>query len=117
MLRPRRPMQKWSALVFAAVTAAFVAVVFLGRAPKGKPAPAPSTSASAVVDAGVADASTGPRDAGAEPAPTGTEENPGGQENPFPTTDAGATLIDGTVPPGLGADSPKSVVFGVILVQ
>ncbi|APR83367.1 Hypothetical protein A7982_08716 [Minicystis rosea] len=110
-------MQKWSALVFAAVTAAFVAVVFLGRAPKEKPAPAPPASASAVavVDAGVADASAGPRDAGPEPAPS--EENPGQQDNPFPTSDAGVTLIDGTLAPAVAADAPKSVVFGVILVQ
>ncbi len=35
----------------------------------------------------------------------------------FGTSDAGATLIDGAPAPPLAADAPKSVVFGVILVQ
>jgi hypothetical protein len=117
-------MQKWSALVFAAVTAAFVAVVILGRPSKDGPpgeAPTPTTSASATPrDAGAADAAaapSAPRDAGAEPAANPTEE-PGAPGDPaFPTTDAGATLIDGTAPPGLAGEAPKSLVFGVILVQ
>jgi hypothetical protein len=115
-------MQKWSAIVFAAVVAAFVVGVIVGRVPKGGYAPAP-TSTAAPADAGAADAaasaSARPTDAGApEPAPTATgEEPPPGMEPQFPTTDAGATLIDGTAPPGLAGDAPKAVTFGVILVQ
>jgi hypothetical protein len=32
-------------------------------------------------------------------------------------TDAGALLLDGSAPSGLTGEAPKSVVFGVILVQ
>ncbi|MFT3766386.1 MAG: peptidylprolyl isomerase [Minicystis sp.] len=115
-------MQKWSALVFAAVTAAFVAVVLVGRTPKGGPAPAPTATSSAAApqDAGAPDAAARPADAGpsGEPAPTGTgDETAAPPDGQFPTTDAGATLIDGTAPPGLAGDAPKTVVFGVILVQ
>src|SRR5208282_3148066 len=38
-------------------------------------------------------------------------------ESPFGGTDAGATLLDGAAPPSLQSDAPKSVVFGVILLQ
>ena len=52
-------------------------------------------------------------DAGEPAAPTPGEEASG--DSPF-ASDAGATLLNGTAPPALGADAPKSVVFGVILV-
>lgn len=108
-------MQKWSALVFAAVVAAFVAALFLAR-PSRKPTlgaePAPSASASA-----------GPADAGA-PAAKGdagaSGPADGGVDEPInleAATDAGATLPDGSRAPGLAGDAPKSVTFGVILVQ
>lgn len=115
-------MQKWSALVFAAVVAAFVAAVFLARPAKEGPkgvAPAPGGSPSAQpMDAGVADAASNggparPTDGG-EPAPAATGDNP---DAPEPTNDAGATLIDGSPAPGLAGDAPKAVSFGVILVQ
>jgi len=116
-------MQKWSAIVFAAVVAAFAVGVVVGHAPKGSPAPAPTTSA-VPADAGpAADAaapSARPTDAGAaEPSSTAgaDEPPPAGTDPAFPATDAGATLIDGTAAPTLAADAPKSVVFGVILVQ
>ncbi len=35
----------------------------------------------------------------------------------FGTTDAGTTLINGEVPPPLTGDTPKTVTFGVILVE
>jgi hypothetical protein len=117
-------MQKWSALVFGAVVAAFVALVFVARPPKAGPAPAPTASASASTtgasaprDAGAPDAAA-PADAGEPtPAPT-TDDNGAVLDQPLqPTTDAGATLIDGSPAPGLAGDAPKTVEFGVILVQ
>lgn len=115
-------MQKWSAVLFAVVTLALVASVFLPRQQQGghTPATSASTSASAAAsaappgDAGAPDAAR-PADAGADPsaAPPG-DDNP---DAPQPTNDAGATLIDGSMAPGLAGDAPRSVVFGVILVQ
>lgn len=107
-------MQKWSAIAFAAVVAAFVAAVFLARPPKDAPKPAPAASASAaqITDAGAPDAARS-GDAG-EPAPTGPGDEPDGL---MPTSDAGATLIDGSRAPGLANDAPKAVTFGVILIQ
>jgi hypothetical protein len=111
-------MQKWSALVLAVVTVAAVVLVFKERPHAGGPTPAPTTSASAAApDAGIADAGARPADAGA-PEDAGTaspDENPA--DPAMPTSDAGATLIDGTPAPGLAGDAPKTVVFGVILVQ
>ena len=106
-------MQKWSALVFAVVVAAFVVLVVVERPKKGGAAPAPTTSATAA--AGAADAAAPPADAGAV-ADAATADDDAGSPDAL-GNDAGATLIDGTAPPGLATDAPKSVVFGVILVQ
>lgn len=113
-------MQKWLALLFAATVAAFVAAVFLARPTKeGPKTPATSASAAAPSDAGAPDASDAaprPADAGDPPAaPTGDEPAPG--DAPPSNADAGAKLIDGSPAPGLAGDAPKSVIFGVILVQ
>jgi hypothetical protein len=107
-------MQKWSALVFAAVVAAFVAALFLSRPPRTGTGTGPSASASAsagpAADAGApSDAGTpGSSDAGAPAI-----DEPGDPN----ASDAGATLIDGSKAPGLAGDAPKTVTFGVILVQ
>ena len=122
-------MQKWLSLVFAVVTVAFVAAVFVWRPPAkgGGNAHAPASSGSASAgnaprDAGAAP-SPGPVDAGdagelalAVPAPT-VDESAGSPDSPFPTSDAGVTLLSGAVAPPLAGDAPKSVVFGVILLQ
>jgi hypothetical protein len=110
-------MEKGLALGFALLTAGAVAGVIVTR--PGPRAPAPAASASAVHDAGpdaAADAAApaGPADAG-EPAPSGTDD-PGSPDLTLGTSDAGATLLNGTAPPSLAGDAPKSVVFGVILV-
>src|SRR5206468_2956873 len=85
-----------------------------------------TTSAGAPRDAGAAPSTTGPTDAGhagdggelalAVPAPT-VDESAGGPDSLFPTSDAGVTLLSGAAAPPLAADAPKSVVFGVILLQ
>lgn len=116
-------MQKWFALVFAAVTAAFVAALFIYRPTRGGSAPA--VTANAARDAGAHDAS--PSQALADAGEAGELAVPGASpdetagaaapETPFPTSDAGVTLLSGAVAPPLAGDAPKSVVFGVILLQ
>jgi PPIC-type PPIASE domain len=115
-------MEKGFALGFALLTAGAVAGVILTR-PGPPHAPAPAASASAMrerdggpdASAASAPADAGPTDAG-EPAPSGTDD-PGSPDLAFGASDAGATLLNGTAPPSLAGDAPKSVVFGVILVQ
>jgi hypothetical protein len=123
-------MQKWLSLVFAVVTVAFVAAVFVWRPPaRGGAAHAPAASGSASAGSASrvpADAGAGPVDAGrvgdagelalAVPAPT-VDESAGTPDSPFPTSDAGTTLLSGAVAPPVAGDAPKSVVFGVILLQ
>jgi len=123
-------MQKWTAVVFALLAVAAVAVIVGAQPNKGGVS---STSTIIVPDAGPpvdGGAPAGPQDAGkpdaaahlsdgGEPAaaPTGDEPvDPLGVLG-FGASDAGATLPDGTTPPALATDAPKSVVFGVILVQ
>lgn len=117
-------MDKRTAILFAALAVAFIAVVVTQR-PEKAGAPSPSTSAEVSADAGPADAgATSARaDAGAAadggeaaPSPGGEEPGPGGELG-FPTSDAGTTLLSGAQAPALAGDAPKSVVFGVILVQ
>ncbi len=115
-------MEKGLAIGFVLLTAGAIAGVIVTR--PGPRTPGNATSAASASagphDAGpdaspAQDASTGPialGDAG-EPTPT---DDLAGPEVAFGTSDAGATLLNGTAPPGLAADAPKSVVFGVILV-
>jgi hypothetical protein len=115
-------MDKWTATLFALLAAVFVGVVIVERPQKGTATQA-STSASA--DAGSDAGPTPPADAGsahdggeadggeAAPTPAGEE----GAGDPSSTTDAGTTLLSGAAPPPLAGDAPKSVVFGVILIQ
>jgi hypothetical protein len=115
-------MQRWTAFLFAALTAAFIAVVIVAR--RGGPvagergargaadvgadaAPDAALAATALVDAGEAP------DADMPENPVGSPSEP----TTMGTTDAGTTLLSGEVAPALGADAPTSVVFGVILVQ
>lgn len=119
-------MQKWLSLVFAVVIVAFIAALFVWRpSPTTKAAPSAAVSgaasaASLARDAGPADAGPATTDAGelalAVPAPS-VDENAGTPDSPFPSSDAGVTLLSGAVAPPLAGDAPKSVVFGVILLQ
>ena len=122
-------MQKWLALVFAAVLAAFIAAIFVYRPARGGASPLTASSAvGAARDGGAEDASPAvlpvapvrAGDAGdlalAVPSPSG-DEPAGAPDTPFPTSDAGVTLLSGAVAPPLAGDAPKSVVFGVILLQ
>jgi hypothetical protein len=118
-------MSKLTALLFALLAMAFVAVVVSQRPEKGG-APAASATAEAARDAGPPSSDAGHVGDAGEPGKTGdpVAANPSGEEgpspagdSPFPVSDAGATLLSGAVPPSLAGDAPKSVVFGVILVQ
>jgi hypothetical protein len=107
-------MQKWTALFFATVVAVFVAATIASRV--GTRAPAPTAIAEAARDAGADAADAGPGDAGEVDG--GSTDEPSSPDAPTAaTSDAGAMLLNGTMAPPLAADAPKSVVFGVILVQ
>lgn len=110
MVTRRRSMQKWTALSFAALLLAFVAGVLVPRPGQPPAPPAPLRDAGAdALEAAPADAS--------EPAPTQPEGDASVPESVSSTTDAGGTLLNGSAPPALPPDAPKSVVFGVVLVQ
>lgn len=109
-------MQRWTALVFAALMAAFVVAVVLGRTTSKGPsvvvldagvgaAADAAPAVPSVVDAGeIADAG----DAVDEPLAVDPQLALG--------SDAGARLLTGEPAPALAAEGPKSIVFGVILV-
>jgi hypothetical protein len=124
VLTPTRPMQRWTAFLFATLTVSFLAAaVLLKGGPKTTAAVPADAGSDAALDASK-DGATELADAGAaEPSDAGEPvDDPGagigpGGEPLVPTSDAGATLISGELPPPLPAEAPKSVVFGVILVQ
>ncbi len=113
-------MQKWTAFLFALVALATVAII-VGVRPERDGAPTKAT-AEGVQDAGASgnagnagsagDAGTRSADAGDLDAGLSDEAS-----EALGASDAGATLLDGAAPPSLAGDAPKSVVFGVILVQ
>ena len=112
-------MERWTAVVFAGllvvVTGAMLAM--RGR-PDAKPhaadAGAPVAADAGLSDAAVSDASAAAiHDAGAPEEVPSLPAELGG----LSTSDAGGTLLGGQAPPALTGDTPKSVVFGVILVQ
>ncbi len=118
-------MQRWTALLFFGLVV-LAAVLVVTTKPAGRPLPTASAEASAsgmpaalapnggvVVVANTsmaAPAVTANLDLDAGALPPITDE-------PSENADAGATLSDGTPAPQLGASAPKSVQFGVILVQ
>jgi hypothetical protein len=114
-------MQRWTALAFALLLIAFAAGVVLSRGERNPVAPAEGSAESPAKDAGGYDATTpteGGVGDGGETANAGTrDEGMGAADSLAGTTDAGGTLLNGSAPPALAADVPKSVVFGVILVQ
>jgi hypothetical protein len=119
-------MQKWTAFLFAALAAVAVAVIIGERPEKGDAATAavgadagvPAPSAGLLADAGHLDAGHSLSGEPGESGSTGLpEESLPPPESPFGGSDAGVTLLNGTLPPALAGDAPKSVVFGVILVQ
>lgn len=113
-------MQRWTAFLYAALMVGFLAAVVFARDDGHKKgASTLAADAGAGLDAAqdaaalvMADGGeTG--DAEAPEDPTGAS----GEPSLSGTSDAGATLLSGEVPPALPAEAPKSVIFGVILVQ
>jgi hypothetical protein len=108
-------MEKWTAVVFAGLAVTAVAVIVSGRPTKGT-APAATASTDAARDAGPAPGDAARRDAG-EGGDAGPDEGQAQGEPLAMGSDAGATLLNGSLPPALAASAPKSVVFGVILIE
>ncbi|HEY4117350.1 MAG TPA: peptidylprolyl isomerase [Byssovorax sp.] len=117
-------MQRWTAIAFGLLVAGAIAVAVAAATPSTPSTPAPSASASGSASAPPSDAAP-PADAGAASAPrdagAAAPSDPGSPiDAPFAgggATDAGGTLLSGDAPPALATDAPKSVSFGVILVQ
>jgi hypothetical protein len=103
-------MPKSLAFLFAALAIAAVGVIVGQRPPRGGASPNVAAQDAGPTDAG---AHTDGGDAGESPGPSGGGDEPANAEL---GSDAGATLLNGSAPPALAADAPKTVVFGVILV-
>jgi hypothetical protein len=113
-------MQKWTALLFAALVLGTIGVIVYPAvrgassppaAPTdaGAPPPSDASPTAAATDAGTAE----PTDAEAPAEPAIGEG-----DTTATAPDAGGTLLpNGEPPPAIAAEAPKSVVFGVILVQ
>jgi hypothetical protein len=111
-------MQKWTALLFAALVLGAVGIVLY-----------PAVHRAAPPAATPADAGAPPTDGGPAAPPTTSAGDPPDAEPPTEAVppvegeqagpvDAGGTLLlSGDAPPALAGDAPKSVIFGVILVQ
>jgi parvulin-like peptidyl-prolyl isomerase len=111
-------MQKWTAFLFAFVALATVALIVVER--PGAGGPAPKATAEGAPDGGASPGAVAAGDAGSRGGDAGDLDGGSGEESPesaLGTSDAGATLLDGAAPPSLTGEAPKSVVFGVILVQ
>src|SRR5262245_3417335 len=104
-------MQRWTAVLFAALMAAALALVVMKGGGRAKPAPQ-------IADAGVDAATSEP---GTDAGTTSSDAGPDPLDPPIaptPGVDAGGTLLlSGEPPPELPADAPKEVTWGVILVQ
>jgi hypothetical protein len=107
-------MDKRTAVVFALLAVTAVAVIVHGRPDKGG---APAATAEVARDAGPDAAATARQDGADGGAAAVPEEGPGQSEASLGNPDAGATLLDGAAPPALAGGAPKSVAFGVILVE
>lgn len=100
-------MQKWTAVFFATLVLGTVALVIF---PAGRHGASVGTSVS---DAGAPDATDG--DA-VELTDASTTDADTAVESAQQADGGGTVLLSGEAPPGLAADAPKSVVFGVVLV-
>ncbi|AUX20233.1 hypothetical protein SOCEGT47_006980 [Sorangium cellulosum] len=109
-------MQRSTALIYTLFFAGAVAFVIANSGPKARgtvSAPA-DAGVDAEADAGAPAAALADADAGSDGGGGAPEESDPGQAA---RTDAGVTLLSGEAPPGLPAEAPKKVRFGVVLVQ
>src|SRR5262245_59970079 len=107
-------MDKRTAVVFAVLAVTAVAVIVSGRPGKGN---APAATAEAARDARPDAAVAARHDGGDGGESVGPEAGPAQSEASLANPDAGATLLDGAAPPARAGGAPKSVAFGVILVE
>ncbi|MEP7124120.1 MAG: peptidylprolyl isomerase [Byssovorax sp.] len=111
-------MQRWTALVFVALMAAFVVAVVLGRTTSKGQAVVfieADAGADAAVDAAL---DAAPSADGGDLADAGDSVDEPLAVDPqlLGGSDAGARLLTGEPAPALAAEAPKSILFGVILV-
>ena len=106
-------MQRWTAILFAALFLAASFAVVLAKVSSNSP---DVSGADAGADAALGlDAAGGASQGGAlEDADVAAGA---GGDGPSPDAGVGRKLLSGEEPPALAAEAPKSVVFGVILVQ
>jgi hypothetical protein len=111
-------MQRSTALLYTLFFAGAVAFVVAQSGPKGRGATSAPADAGAQPDA-EADAGTPAETADGADAGDGDAGVlfEGATKEREARTDAGVTLLSGEAPPGLPADAPKKVRFGVVLVQ
>lgn len=105
--------------MFGVLIAGFIALVVVERDGGLRPGPTSAADAGADAARAAASPSTAVVDAG-DPADAEAPDEPSlpiGETPPIAISDAGGTLLSGEAPPGLAPEAPKSVVFGVILVQ
>ena len=110
-------MQRWTAVAFVLLfLGSIVTVVVMAGGSKGSSAASDAgADGSASTDAGAPEDASAPSDPDADVPSDVPPDVPG----PIPDggTGVGRKLLSGEEPPPLGPDAPKSVVFGVILVQ
>lgn len=108
-------MQRSTAVIYTLFFAGAVAFVIAQGGPKGRAAATAPADAGAAVDA-AADA-TAAADDGDAGADAGVEAVQEVVPELALRSDAGVTLLSGEAAPGLPAEAPKKVRFGVVLVQ
>lgn len=109
-------MQRWTAFLFAALFLAACFAVVLAK--MGGSGSSPAGGSDAGADAAALDGGAPISDGGAEEdADVASGAGGGGPDGPSPDAGVGRKLLSGEDAPALAAEAPKSVVFGVILVQ
>ena len=106
-------MQRWTAFLFAALFLAASFAVVLSKTSRHTPSPA----ADAGADAAVVDGGASEPDGGSEEDADVAGGGGAGGDGPAPDAGVGRKLLSGEEAPALAGDAPKSVIFGVILVQ
>lgn len=111
-------MQRWTAAVFGLFFLAFATLVIVKTGGSGAP-PENKADAGADAAANVADAGEAPQeDGGGSDAEPGEETADAGLDDQADAgSGVGRKMLNGEDPPALSGEAPKSVVFGVVLVQ
>ncbi len=112
-------MQRWTAAVFGVFFLAFAAIVIVktggSSSSSGAKADAGPDGAAPAADAGEPAAEDGGSSVAAEPSAEALDA--GLDDQADAGKGVGRKLLSGEDPPALAGEAPKSVVFGVVLVQ